>query len=81
MPRSWRPLVQGWLGTAVLELLLYGFARFLPPVEDLLRPVYVIALLPGLVGTWRWLRPRGSRDRRTTDRRVSPRRTDEPPDR
>ena len=81
MARSWRPLVQGWLGSAALELTLWAFVRFVVPMADeLLRPVYYVALLPGLVGTWRWIRPRGRNDRRAEDRRRAPRRTDGPPD-
>jgi hypothetical protein len=75
MARSWRPLVSGWLGSAAFALVLWAFVRFVVPMADeLLRPVYYVALLPGLVGTWRWLRPRGRRDRRAEDRRRAPRR-------
>ena len=84
MARSWRPFVQGWLWGAGIALALWAFVRFLvPAAEDMMRPVYAVALIPGLAGTWRWLRPRGTHDRREEDRRRAPRRTrgddDEPP--
>jgi len=88
MARRWRPFVIGWAWTAALALLLYAFVRYLVPAAgEMLQPVYWVTLIPGLVGTWRWLRPRGTHDRRTADRRRAPRRAapdespDEPPDR
>jgi hypothetical protein len=79
--RNWRPLLAGWLWTAALELLLVWFVWFLPLAEDLVRPFYFVALLPGLWCTWRWLRPRGRRDRRAGDRRRAHRRGDGTADR
>ena len=76
MARSWRPLVQGWLWGAGIALALWAFVRFLvPAAEDMMRPLYPVALIPGLVGTWHWIRPRGAHDRREEDRRRAPRRT------
>jgi hypothetical protein len=81
MARSGGPLVQGWLWSAGIALAMWAFVRFLvPPAEEMVRPLYYVALIPGLVGTWRWLRPRGTHDRREEDRRRAPRRTHEDDD-
>src|SRR5439155_266954 len=72
--RSWRPLVRGWGLAALVFLAFAGLAWYLPLAADLLRPLRLLALVPGAWGTWRWLRPRGDRDRRAEDRRRSARR-------
>lgn len=72
--RHWRGLARGWAWTAVVALAIAGFAWFLPPTAEMVRPLYAVALLPGLWGTWRWLRPRGTHDRRAHDRRRAARR-------
>ncbi len=72
--RRWAPLAAGWGWTAALVLVIAGLARWMPLAADLLQPVYVVALAPGVWGTWRWLRPRGDHDRRTDDRRHTSRR-------
>lgn len=74
--RGWTPLARGWGIAALLELAVAALAWYLPLAADLLRPLYVVALLPGAWGTWQWLRPRSHLDRRTDDRRRSSRRSD-----
>jgi hypothetical protein len=76
--RDWSPLVRGWTWSGVIALALWAFVRYVvPPAEELVRPVYALALIPGIAGSWRWARPRRTPDRRGGDRRQSPRRQDE----
>jgi hypothetical protein len=74
--RNWRPLVVGWIATAVIESALAAFVWYLPLAAPLVQPLYVVALLPGLLATWRWLRPRHATERRAGDRRRWRRRAD-----
>lgn len=77
MTRHWGVLARGWGLTLLLALLLRGFIWYLPLAGEMLRPVYLATLIPGLLGTWRWLRPRRVADRRDGDRRQAARRGDE----
>jgi hypothetical protein len=74
--RHWSVLARGWAASALVALAVRGFVWFLPLAADMLRPAYLLALLPGLWGTWRWLRPRRTPDRRGDDRRRAARRGD-----
>jgi hypothetical protein len=77
--RTWQPLARSWIVTALLELAAFGLGWLLNgAIDEMLKPVYVVALLPGLWGTWRWIRPRGARDRRAGDRRHASRRGSPP---
>jgi hypothetical protein len=72
--RHWGVLARGWAVTALVALLLRGFVWYLPLAAPMMLPLYLLALVPGLLGTWRWLRPRRLPDRRGGDRRRASRR-------
>jgi hypothetical protein len=57
--------------TAVVELALYLVAHFGPALENLIRPVYFIALAIAAVTAVQALRRRPGNDRRHGDRRRS----------
>jgi len=63
-----------WALTLLVEAFLYHFSTTKPAWSGMVRPLLPIILLPAIVATWRWLRPRSASDRRDADRRRHDRR-------
>jgi len=70
-------LLSLWLGTAVVEGVMYYFLLSQPFMRDFFAPFAVAVLVAAVVGTWRLVRPRAGRDRRVQDRRAHERRAGE----
>jgi hypothetical protein len=64
--------------TLLVELFLYHFSTTKPAWSGMVQPLLPIILVPAVVATWRWLRPRSDADRRDGDRRHRDRREDDP---
>ena len=69
-----RQLLVVWGVSALLIALIYWLEVSAPALHELLLPFYWIILGVALFLTWRWLRSRSKKDRRTADRRRSDRR-------
>ena len=69
-----RQLLVVWGVSAVLAAFIYWLEINAPALHELLLPFYWIALATAVYLTWRWLRARSQKDRRTGDRRRSDRR-------
>lgn len=69
-----RQLLVVWGISLVLIGLIYWLEISAPALHELLLPFYWIILGVALFLTWRWLRARSQKDRRTGDRRRSDRR-------
>jgi hypothetical protein len=69
-----RQLLVVWATSLVLILLIYWAEVEAPVLDHLVRPFYWIILAVAFFLTWRWLRSRSRKDRRTGDRRRSDRR-------
>ena len=67
--RSIRPMFLGWGTTALVVGLIYWLTVQSPALKGLAPPVYVIAFVPAIIGTWQWFRPRQDSRRRGSERR------------
>ncbi|MFI5227854.1 MAG: hypothetical protein ACHQWU_02225 [Gemmatimonadales bacterium] len=67
-----RRIVKTAIGVLVIEVALFLVALRAPALRGLIRPVYVIVLVLGVLGGWHaaWRRSRG--DRRHENRRHRP---------
>jgi hypothetical protein len=63
-----------WGVSLLFIVLIYWLEISAPALHELLLPFYWIILGIAVVATWRWLRARSKKDRRTGDRRRSDRR-------
>jgi membrane protein implicated in regulation of membrane protease activity len=64
-----RQLLVVWGVSLVLIALIYWLEINAPALHELLLPFYWIIFGVAAVLTWRWLRARSKKDRRTGDRR------------
>jgi hypothetical protein len=71
-----RQLLAVWGVSVLIVALIYWLEINAPALHDLLQPFYWIVLASAFYLTWRWLRARSRKDRRTGDRRHADRRTD-----
>jgi hypothetical protein len=69
-----RQLLVVWGVSLLFIVLIYWLEISAPALHELLLPFYWIILGIAVVATWRWLRARSKKDRRTGDRRRSDRR-------
>ncbi|MFL5481611.1 MAG: hypothetical protein ACJ8AK_05430 [Gemmatimonadaceae bacterium] len=69
-----RQLLVVWGVSLLFIALVYWLEISAPALHELLLPFYWIILGVAVVATWRWLRARSKKDRRTGDRRQSERR-------
>jgi membrane protein implicated in regulation of membrane protease activity len=69
-----RQLLVVWGGSVLLVGLIYWLEINAPALHELLSPFYWIVLASAFYLTWRWLRARSRKDRRTGDRRHADRR-------
>jgi hypothetical protein len=69
-----RQLMVVWGVSLLFIALIYWLEISAPALHELLLPFYWIILGVAVVATWRWLRARSKKDRRTGDRRRSDRR-------
>ena len=69
-----RQLLVVWGVSALLIALIYWLEISAPALHELLLPFYWITFGVALYMTWRWLRSRSKKDRRTGDRRRADRR-------
>ncbi len=69
-----RQLMVVWGVSLLFITLIYWLEISAPALHELLLPFYWIILGVAVVATWRWLRARSKKDRRTGDRRRSDRR-------
>ena len=69
-----RQLLVVWGVSLLFIALIYWLEISAPALHELLLPFYWIILGVAVVATWRWLRARSKKDRRTGDRRRSDRR-------
>jgi hypothetical protein len=69
-----RQLLVVWGVSLLFIVLIYWLEISAPALHELLLPFYWIILGVAVVATWRWLRARSKKDRRTGDRRRSDRR-------
>jgi membrane protein implicated in regulation of membrane protease activity len=69
-----RQLLVVWGVSIAFIALIYWLEVSAPALHELLLPFYWISLGVALFATWRWLRARSKKDRRTGDRRRTDRR-------
>ena len=69
-----RQLLAVWGVSFLLIVLIYWLEINAPALHDLLLPFYWIVFASAFYLTWRWLRARSRKDRRTGDRRHADRR-------
>ena len=69
-----RQLLVVWGASLLLIGLIYWLEVSAPALHELLLPFYWIVLGVAFFLTWRWLRARSKKDRRSGDRRRSDRR-------
>jgi membrane protein implicated in regulation of membrane protease activity len=69
-----RQLIVVWGVSFVLIGLIFWLELSAPALHEILLPFYWIVLASALYLTWRWLRARSRKDRRTGDRRRADRR-------
>jgi membrane protein implicated in regulation of membrane protease activity len=69
-----RQLMVVWGVSLLFIALIYWLEISAPALHELLLPFYWIILGVAVVATWRWLRARSKKDRRSGDRRRSERR-------
>jgi hypothetical protein len=72
--RRFAPLFVIWITGLALGGGIYWFEHSMPAFHDVVVPVYWIIGVAIAIGTWRWVRTRGRRDRRGRDRRRADRR-------
>jgi uncharacterized membrane protein (DUF106 family) len=83
--RQFAPLIAIWFVAIVIAGLVYWFVRAMPAFDDVVKPVYFIDAALAIAFTWRWVRTRGSGnrrhhpDRRRTDRRNTAEYSTKPP--
>ncbi|HYS69463.1 MAG TPA: hypothetical protein VEM14_04430 [Gemmatimonadaceae bacterium] len=69
-----RQLLAVWGVSLLIIALIYWLEVSAPALHDLLVPFYWIIVASAFYLTWRWLRARSRKDRRTGDRRRADRR-------
>lgn len=69
-----RQLLVVWGVSIVLLTLIYWLEISAPALHELLLPFYWIVIASAFYLTWRWLRARSPKDRRSGDRRRNDRR-------
>ena len=69
-----RQLLVVWGVSILFVALIYWLEISAPVLHEILLPFYWIVLATGFYLTWRWLRARSRKDRRTRDRRRADRR-------
>jgi membrane protein implicated in regulation of membrane protease activity len=72
--RKPRQLLVVWGISLVVVALIYWLEISAPALHELLLPFYWIVVAAALYLTWRWLRSRSRKDRRSGDRRRTDRR-------
>lgn len=72
--RRFAPLITSWVIALVIAGLIYWFEISMPAFHEVVVPLYWIVAALVVFATWRWVRIRGIRDRRTTERRHADRR-------
>jgi membrane protein implicated in regulation of membrane protease activity len=72
--RKPRQLLVVWGISLVVVALIYWLEISAPALHELLLPFYWIVAAAALYLTWRWLRSRSRKDRRSGDRRRTDRR-------
>ena len=84
--RHFAPLMAVWIVALVIAGLIYWFVRAMPAFDDVVKPVYFIDAALAVAFTWRWIRTRGTGnrrqhgDRRRTDRRNTAEYSTKPPE-
>ncbi len=73
--RRFAPLVTSWIVALVVTGLIYWFEISMPAFHEVVVPLYWIVAILSVFATWRWVRIRGIRDRRSTERRHADRRS------
>jgi len=69
-----RQLLVVWGVSILFVALIYWLEISAPVLHEILLPFYWIVLATAFYLTWRWLRARSRKDRRTGDRRRADRR-------
>ena len=69
-----RQLLVVWGVSILFIALIYWLETSAPVLHEILLPFYWIVLATAFYLTWRWLRARSRKDRRTGDRRRADRR-------
>lgn len=72
--RRFAPLVTAWVVALAVSGLIYWFEWWMPAFHEVVLPLYWVVAGLTVFATWRWVRVRGMRDRRATDRRHGERR-------
>jgi membrane protein implicated in regulation of membrane protease activity len=75
LSRRFAPLISAWVIALVVAGLIYWFEASMPAFHEVVVPLYWIIAAILVFATWRWVRIRGKRDRRNTERRGGDRRS------
>jgi hypothetical protein len=78
--RGLGPLLGPWLGCLIATALVFVFEYEMPAFHEFVKIFYFVIAVVFIIATARYMRPRGTGNRRTGERRVHDRRQDERPD-